>query len=153
MGFKIEALMVQMMIQVARGSCDRKIYNERTLEYLRLGRGSQPYPYPYGFIIGTNAEDGGCVDCYLITTDEVTPGTIVECEPVGLLLQDENGEIDHKILAVLPGQEAALGPELLQELQEFIYAIFAKAPDMKVRVGPILPRQAALDHLQNSGSE
>jgi inorganic pyrophosphatase len=110
--------------------------------------GSLPYPYPYGFIIGTSAEDGACVDCYLITSDQVTSGTIVECEPVGLLLQDEGGEIDHKVLAVLPGQDVVLGPELLQELQEFIYAIFADASDMKVRVGPLLSREAALDHLQ-----
>ena len=143
--------MMQMLIQVAAGSCDRKIYNERTLEYLETRTGSRSYPYAYGFIIGTSAEDGGCVDCYLITSDKVTSGTIVECEPVGLLLQDENEEIDHKILAVLPGQDAALGQELLQELQEFIYAIFAKYPDMEIGVGPILPREAALNHLQNSG--
>jgi inorganic pyrophosphatase len=140
--------MLQMMIQVAAGFCDRKIYDERTLEYLETRPGSLPYPYPYGFIIGTSAEDGACVDCYLITKDKVTSGTIVECEPVGLLLQDEGGEIDHKVLAVLPGQDVILGPELLQELQEFIYAIFADAPDMKVRVGPLLSREAALDHLQ-----
>jgi hypothetical protein len=36
-------------------------------------------------------------------------------------------------------------------LQEFIYAIFAKYPDMEVRVGPILSRAAALDYLQRSG--
>jgi inorganic pyrophosphatase len=141
-----------MLIQVTAGSSDRNIYNERTLEYLATRHGSRPYPYPYGFIVGTSAEDGDCVDCYLITSDRLTAGAIVECEPVGLLLQDEDGEIDHKILAVLPGQDAALGPELLQELQEFICAIFAVYPDMKVRVGPILPREAALQHLQNSES-
>ena len=65
--------------------------------------------------------------------------------------KDENGEIDHKILAVLPGQDVTLGPELLEELQEFIYAIFAKYPDVEVRVGPILSRDAALDYLQQSG--
>jgi len=144
--------MIQMLIQVTAGSCDRKIYNERTLEYLETRTGSRPYPYSYGFIIGTSAEDGGCVDCYLITSDKSTPGTIVECEPVGLLLQDEDGEIDHKILAAVPGQTVVWGPELLQELQEFISASFAEYPDIQVRVGPILPQAAALDYLQNSGS-
>ena len=141
--------MIQMLIQVAAGSCHRKIYNERTLEYLETRPGSRPYPYPYGFIVGTSAEDGARVDCYLITSDKVTSGAIVECEPVGLLLQDEDGEIDHKILAAIPGQAVIVGPELLQELQEFIYAIFAGYP---VRVGPILPREAALEYLQTSGS-
>jgi inorganic pyrophosphatase len=140
-----------MLVQVAAGSCDRQIYNERTLEYLETRRGSRPYPYPYGFIVGTSAEDGACVDCYLITSDKVTPGTIVECEPFGLLLQDEGGEIDHKVLAAMPGQVAVPGPELLQEMQEFIYAIFAGA-DVEVGVGPILPREAALGHLQKCRS-
>jgi inorganic pyrophosphatase len=147
----VEASMIQVFIQVAAGSCDKDFYNERTLEYLETRRGSRPYPYPYGFIIGTSAADGDCVDCYLITSDRLTAGTIVECEPVGLLLQDEDGEVDHKVLAAIPGQDVALGQDLLQELQEFIYAIFAKYPDMRVRVGPILPREAALHHLQKSG--
>lgn len=143
--------MLQMLIQVAAGSCDRRIYNESTLEYLETRPGSLPYPYPYGFIVGTSAEDGACVDCYLITNDPATAGSIVECEPVGLLLQDEGGEMDHKVLAALPGQDVIPGPELLQELQEFITAAFAAHPEIQVRMGPILPREAALDHLQRSG--
>ena len=143
--------MIQVFIQVAAGSCDKNFYNERTLEYLETRRGSRPYPYPYGFIVGTRAADGDCVDCYLITSDRLTSGTIVECEPVGLLLQDEDGEVDHKVLAGIPGQDVALGQELLQELQAFIYAIFAKYPDMRVRVGPSVLREAALHHLQKSG--
>lgn len=142
--------MIQMFIQAAAGSYDRKIYDERNLVYLETHHGDLPYPYPYGFITGTSAEDGACVDCYLITSDPFMSGTIVECEPVGLLLQDEDGEIDHKVLAVLPGQNAVLGPELLHELQEFIYAIFARTSGMKIRVGPLLSREAALDHIQSS---
>ena len=144
--------MIQMMVQVAAGSCDRHNYNEKTLEYLGTRPGSQPYPYPYGFIIGTSAEDGGCVDCYLITREKVTPDSIVECEPVGLLLQDEDGEMDHKVLAVIPGQAVSLGPELLRELQDFIYAAFAQYPDARILAGPILPREAALDYLQKAGA-
>ncbi len=87
--------MIQVLIQVTAGSCDKHFYNERTLTYLETRRGCRPYPYPYGFIIGTSAADGDCVDCYLITNDRLTAGTIVECEPVGLLLQDEDGEVDH----------------------------------------------------------
>ena len=144
--------MIQVLIQVAAGSSDKNFYNERTLEYLETRHGSRPYPYPYGFIIGTRAADGDCVDCYLITKESLAPGTLVECEPIGLLLQDEDGEIDHKVLAAIPGQVVMLGRELLQELQEFIHAIFAQYPEMRIRVGPILPREAALHHLQESGS-
>jgi inorganic pyrophosphatase len=143
--------MLKVLIQTAAGSSGRRIYNERTLEFLETRPGSLPYPYPYGFVTGTVAEDGGCVDCYLITKDKVEAGAIVECEPFGLLLQHEGAEIDHKVLAALPGQTVTPGPELQQELQEFIYAAFSGLPDMHIRVGPILPVEEALRHLRECG--
>jgi inorganic pyrophosphatase len=141
-----------MFIQVEAGSCDRNIYNEKTLEYIKTNHGSHPYPYPYGFIVGTNAEDGACVDCYLITKNKVEAGSIVECEPVGLLEQHEDSEIDHKVLAVLPGEGTQLDPLIVEELQIFIKKIFSEHPDMNVRVGPVHSREAALQHLQESES-
>ena len=143
--------MIKVLIQVEAGSRDKHFYDERTLEYKETRRGSQPYPYAYGFIIGTSAEDGDCVDCYLLSSDGAQAGTIVECEPVGLLEQDEGGEVDHKVLAALPDQAVELGPGLLKELQDFICAIFAKYPEIQVRVGPIRPREAALNHIQKFG--
>src|SRR6266508_6493389 len=111
--------MIKVLIQVEAGSCDKNLYNEKTLEYKNTSRISRPYPYPYGFIIGTNAADGDCVDCYLITNDKLESGTIIECEPVGLLEQGEDGEVDHKVLAAIPGQDVILGPGLLKELRDF----------------------------------
>ncbi len=140
--------MYQMFVQAAAGSCDRNIYNERTLEFLETRPGSLPYPYPYGFIIGTNAEDGACVDCYLITRERLPAGTIVECEPAVLLEQHEDQEIDHKILAVMPGQELTVDENVLKEIEDFIYAAFAKHTEMKIRVGPAHPREAALEHIE-----
>jgi len=140
--------MIKVCIQVDGGSRDKNLYNEKTLEYKETRRGSRPYPYPYGFVLGTSAEDGDNVDCYLITHESLKSGTIVECEPIGLLEQDEDGEMDHKVLAVMPGQDVGLDQGLLEELQDFIYAVFAEYPDMVVRVGPILPRAAALQYIQ-----
>ncbi len=142
--------MLRVLIQVAAGACEKHVYDERTLAYRETQQVSLPYPYPYGFVIGTIAADGDCIDCYVITSARLKPGTIVECEPFGLLLQDEGGEADHKILAAMPGEEVAAGRELLQELRGFISAMFAEFPDASVRVGPILPREAALHHLRES---
>ena len=60
---------------------------------------------------GTRAADGASVDCYLITHASLLAGTLVECEPIGLLEQDEDGELDHKVLAALPGQHIELGQD------------------------------------------
>ena len=140
--------MIKVCIEVAADSCDRHRYNEKTLEYKGTRRTSRPYPYPYGFILGTRAADGDNVDCYLITNESLKAGTIVECEPIGLLEQDEDGEVDHKILAALPGQDTEVGQGLLEELRDFIYAVFAQFPDVSVCVGRMLPREAALHHIQ-----
>ena len=142
--------MIRVLIQAEAGSLEKRVYDERTLEYRDTKHIARSYPYPYGFIIGTSATDGGCVDCYLITHDPLKAGTIVECHPVALLHQEEAGEPDHKVLAAIPGQDVAAGQELLQELQDFIAAIFATTPEVGVRVGPILPREAAQQHIQDA---
>ena len=140
--------MIKVCIEVEAGSCEKHRYNEKTLEYKGTRRSSRPYPYPYGFILGTSAADGDNVDCYLITNASLKAGTIVDCEPIGLLEQDEDGEVDHKVLAAMPGQDVEVGHELLQELRDFIYAVFTQFPDVCVRVGRMLPREAALQHIQ-----
>ncbi len=140
--------MIKVLIQVEAGSCEKRLYNEQTLEYRETRLASRPYPYPYGFVVGTRAADGDSVDCYLITREALEAGTIVECESVGLLVQYEDEEIDHKVLAALPGREIELGEELLSELQSFIYAVFTQFPEVRISVGPILPREAALKHIQ-----
>jgi len=140
--------MIKVCIQIEAGSCDRRIYNEKTLEYKETRRMPLPCPYAYGFILDTKAADGDNLDCYLITREKLKSGTIVACEPIGLLEQYEGDEVDFKVLATLPGEEVQVNQKLHQELEEFIHAIFSGFPDVMLCVGPILPSQAALDHVQ-----
>lgn len=58
------------------------------------------YPFNYGFIPQTSAEDGDPVDVLVISTYPVAPGTVIPSRPIGMLeMEDEEG-IDTKILAV-----------------------------------------------------
>ena len=145
--------MIKVLIQVAGGSSDRHIYDERTLEFKGTRQGSLPYIYPYGFILETRAEDGDSVDCYIITHESLEAGTIVECEPIGLLEQDEDGEIDHKVLASLPNQHMEVTQELAQEMREFIHLLFSVYPDMHVTVGNILSREETLRYIDENRDE
>jgi inorganic pyrophosphatase len=139
--------MIKVCIEVEAGSCERHRYHAKTLQYEGTRLATRPYPYPYGFILGTRAADRENVDCYLITTAPLQAGTVVECEPIGLLEQEEDGEVDHKVIAALPGQDVEGNEGLRQELRAFIVAVFAPFPDMHVRVGRLLPREAALQHI------
>ncbi len=105
--------MITVLIQVAAGSRNMRFYDETTLKLKRIGQVPQPYPYPYGFILNTRAPDGDNIDCYVLTTSALCSGNIVECEPAGLLRQQENGEIDDKVLAILPGEEVESNEVLL----------------------------------------
>jgi len=140
--------MIKVCVEVQAGSRERHKFDERTLEHKEVRQAAEPYPYSYGFILGTNSADGDCVDCYIISYQPLKPGMVVECESIGLLEQNEGGEIDHKILAALPGEEVTLNDELLAELQRFIQTLFSRYPELHIRVGPILPREAAIRYIE-----
>lgn len=58
------------------------------------------YPFNYGFIPGSMAEDGDPVDVIVLSDKSVAPGTVIPSVPIGMLeMEDEEG-IDTKILAV-----------------------------------------------------
>jgi inorganic pyrophosphatase len=61
---------------------------------------SMAYPFNYGFIPNTMAEDGDPADVLVISTYPVHPGCGIPARPIGMLeMEDEEG-IDTKILAV-----------------------------------------------------
>ncbi|MEK7592260.1 MAG: inorganic diphosphatase [Patescibacteria group bacterium] len=58
------------------------------------------YPFNYGFIPDTKAEDGDPVDVLVVSSKSVHPGTVIPSVPIGMLeMEDEEG-IDTKIIAV-----------------------------------------------------
>lgn len=61
---------------------------------------SMSYPFNYGFVPGTLAEDGDPLDIIVLSEFEVAPGSIIPSTIIGMLeMEDEEG-IDTKILAV-----------------------------------------------------
>lgn len=58
------------------------------------------YPFNYGFIPQTLADDGDPVDVLVVSRYPVTPGSVMRCRPIGALeMRDEEG-VDTKLLAV-----------------------------------------------------
>ena len=58
------------------------------------------YPFNYGFVPQTDAEDGDAVDVLLISSMPVTPGSVVRARPIGMLEMEDEAGMDNKILAV-----------------------------------------------------
>ena len=134
---------MRVFIENETGSSDKNIFDEQTLAFLRRERVSRPYPYPYGFVLGTRSGDGDAVDCFVLTAAPLRSGTIVECEALGLLEQIEDGEIDHKILAALTGESVALDDAVVAPIADFIAGVFAHIPGKRMVLGRLRSRAEA----------
>ncbi|MFT7384383.1 MAG: inorganic pyrophosphatase [Urechidicola sp.] len=61
---------------------------------------SMRYPGNYGFVPHTLSDDGDPVDVIIANTRAVTPGAIMNCRPIGVLMMSDEAGGDEKILAV-----------------------------------------------------
>jgi inorganic pyrophosphatase len=68
----------------------------------------------------------------------------VRAEPVGLLEQIENDEIDHKVLAVPVGESWSVDASLQGTLRAFISDLFRPYADDRVEVGRLLGADVAM---------
>jgi inorganic pyrophosphatase len=76
---------------------DMRNGQQRMVEFL-------PYPVNYGFIPSTIMEksrggDGDPLDV-LVLAESLPSGTVLEVQPIGLLLLQDGGEWDNKVLAI-----------------------------------------------------
>jgi inorganic pyrophosphatase len=138
---------LRVFIQNEAGSWTKNRHDERQLQWLRSETVSRPYPYPYGFVLDTCAADGCNVDCFVITQRLLRTGQIVECEPVALMEQIEDGEEDHSVLAVLPDEAPPLRLAIEKRLAEFVMHVFDHLDGKRIQVGRFLGKEAALAHL------
>ena len=66
----------------------------------RFLHGANVFPFNYGFIAGTLAEDGDPLDVIVVSSSSMAPGTGINVRAVGMLeMEDEEGP-DSKIIAV-----------------------------------------------------
>jgi inorganic pyrophosphatase len=141
------AAQMKVFIENEAGSFVKHLYDEKTLELKGTTRVSRAYPFPYGFVLDTTAEDGDNVDCFVLTGELLSSGTILDCEPLALMEQIEDGQVDHKILAAIPGQDVTLDPRTRQSLIDFTSHVFDHVPGKIMKVGAFRDRQAAIDHM------
>lgn len=58
------------------------------------------YPFNYGFVPNTLAEDGDPIDIVVISEFSVVPGSVIRCSLIGMLEMEDEAGIDTKLLAV-----------------------------------------------------
>jgi inorganic pyrophosphatase len=58
------------------------------------------YPGNYGFVPHTLSTDGDPIDVLVCNTRAIVPGAVINCRPVGVLVMEDDGGGDEKIIAV-----------------------------------------------------
>lgn len=139
---------LRVFIQNEAGSTRKNRHDEKSLAFLRSEEVSRPYPYPYGFIVGTTAADGLNVDCFVLTQQPLRTGDLVTCEPVGLMEQFEDGNDDHNVLARVIGDSSDVTEDTKATLADFVLNVFRHVQNKRIMVGRFLPAHAAMAHVQ-----
>lgn len=58
------------------------------------------YPGNYGFIPHTLSSDGDPLDVLVCNTRAIVPGAVINCRPIGVLVMEDDGGGDEKLIAV-----------------------------------------------------
>jgi len=107
-----------VIIETPKGSENKYEYDESS-DAIKLDwafKNGFCFPFDYGFIPQTLAEDHDTADVFVINDSHFYPGIIVECKAIGIIEVIDRGEKDNKIIAV-PLADPVYGKyESLQDL-------------------------------------
>jgi inorganic pyrophosphatase len=117
---------INVIIETPRGSNIKFVFDSHHNIFLaerKLGLGVT-YPYDWGFVCGTRAEDDDPIDAMVIHDVGTFPGVLIECRPLAILnmsqTQDGTNQTNSRVIAVPHWQETAeLQSNVKSQLEQF----------------------------------
>lgn len=121
--------LINVLIEIPAGSKNKYEF-DKDLQAFALDRvlySSVKYPYDYGFIPNTLADDGDPLDGMVLMDQPTFPGCVIPARPIGMLEMIDGGDRDEKILCV-PDKDPRytevkslqdVAPHRLEEIAEF----------------------------------
>jgi len=94
--------LINVLIEIPAGSKNKYEF-DKDMQAFALDRvlyASVQYPYDYGFIPNTLADDGDPLDGMVIMDQPTFPGCVITARPIGMLEMIDGGDRDEKILCV-----------------------------------------------------
>ena len=147
------------VIEIPKG-VKNKYEMDKETGLLRLDRvlyTSTHYPANYGFIPRTYASDNDPLDVLVLCSEQIRPMTIVECRPIGVLIMEDSGAKDEKIIAVPvndPNYNCytdidQLPSHRFDEIKHFFEVYKSLEHDKNTSVTEVKPKAVAVDIIQN----
>ena len=90
------------VIEIGKGSKIKYELDKETgfIKMDRILYTSTHYPANYGFIPRTYSDDNDPLDVLVLCSEQLSPLTLVECYPIGVIRMLDNGHHDDKIIAI-----------------------------------------------------
>lgn len=125
--------MLRVVIETPKGSRNKFAFEpeERIFELKKVLPAGMTFPYDFGFVPSTKADDGDPVDVLVLMDEPAFPGCVLTCRPIGVIEGEQgNGkktERNDRIIAVEKDAHSwadiktinDLGKEFCRELEEF----------------------------------
>jgi inorganic pyrophosphatase len=92
--------LINVLIEIAGGSKNKYDKDLQAFALDRVLYSSVQYPYDYGFVPNTLADDGDPLDGMVIIDEPTFPGCLIAARPIGFLEMIDGGDRDEKILCV-----------------------------------------------------
>ncbi|MEA5058614.1 MAG: inorganic diphosphatase [Candidatus Pelethousia sp.] len=123
---------------------------------------STQYPANYGFLPRTYAKDKDPLDVLVLCSEGLTPLSLVECYPIGVLFMEDNGKRDEKVIAIPFGDPtynqykdiSELPSHLFSEMKHF-FTVYKALEDKETIIheiqGPAVAKETIADCLDRYG--
>jgi inorganic pyrophosphatase len=125
--------LLRVVIETPKGSRNKFAFDpkDRVFELKKVLPAGMAFPYDFGFVPSTEADDGDPVDVLVLMDEPAFPGCVLKCRPIGVIEgeQGEKKETERNDRIVAVEQDAHswadiktmddLGTQFCRELEEF----------------------------------
>jgi inorganic pyrophosphatase len=124
---------IQVIIETPKGSRNKYAFDEeqRVFALTKVLPAGMTFPYDFGFIPSTKAEDGDPTDVLVLMDEPAFPGCLLKCRAIGVIEgqqgKKKKGERNDRIVAIEEANHSyahvhhvkELGKKFVKELEEF----------------------------------
>ena len=124
---------IQVIIETPKGSRNKYAFDpeQKVFQLKKVLPAGMTFPYDFGFIPSTKAEDGDPVDVLVLMDEPAYPGVLTKCRLIGVIEGEEgskkNTERNDRIVAIEQANHSYahiqhiddLGKKWVKELEEF----------------------------------
>lgn len=124
---------IQVVIETPKGSRNKYAFDQkqRTFGLKKVLPAGMTFPYDFGFVPRTKAEDGDPVDVLVLMDEPAFPGCVLKCRLIGIIEGEQGNKQDairnDRVVAVEKENHSwadikvidDLGKKFLRELEDF----------------------------------